>query len=89
MTTNSDDVKREQAKDRMQHKRDINTLAGGINLSGPIDKETTKNLDFIVKHLKSVSPNDASRIGATRFAINYAAEGIKELKKQEKNGGKT
>lgn len=64
---------REQARNRVSNARGENLERGGENLSGSIDAETTQDLNYIVQQQKKTN-NQASKIGAVRWAIRKAAE---------------
>lgn len=64
---------RKQSRNRVSNARDENIERGGENLSGPIDADTVKDLNYIVQQHKK-SNAKASKIGAVRWAIRKAAE---------------
>jgi len=76
-TTKRKRIDRRQAKKRMEKKRDANLIEGGENLSGTIDKSTARDLGRLVSHLQKTD-SKASKIGATRFAIKYVANILRE-----------
>jgi uncharacterized protein (DUF608 family) len=63
---------REQARSRMQDLRDNVKKRGGENISGVIEESEAADLEAILEWQRKSNPK-ASKIGAIRWAIRFAA----------------
>ena len=73
---------RELARIRMQKNRSKNNTKGGELISGNIDDAESEDLNSILQWQLKTDPK-ASKIGAIRWAITYAAKGLREEGKLE------
>lgn len=68
---------RELARIRMQNNRNKNNTKGGELISGNIGAEESEDLKSILQWQLKTDP-DASKIGAVRWAISYAAKKLRD-----------
>jgi hypothetical protein len=68
---------RKLARIRMQNNRKKNNTKGGELISGNIGAEESEDLKSILQWQLKTDP-DASKIGAIRWAISYAAKKLRD-----------